>query len=175
MSTMKKRVPMFLLALAMMVAMALPTFADWSLQPDSQPLNNNYLNIYRNSSSEPINGKKLILFHTSEPGYDQKFTVEYRSYGGISCMYLTKTENGVKYAINRSSETFRNGKRAIMWSFSAGLKDSAFKMPISDSNYVVNLLNYNEGLRYTQDITSANVYFAQGGSSAWFVEGTPTL
>ena len=57
MSTMKKRIPMFLLALAMMVAMALPTFADWSLQPDSQPLNNNYLNIYRNSSSEPINGK----------------------------------------------------------------------------------------------------------------------
>lgn len=28
MSTMKKRIPMFLLALAMMVAMALPTFAD---------------------------------------------------------------------------------------------------------------------------------------------------
>ena len=27
MSTMKKRIPMFLLALAMMVAMALPTFA----------------------------------------------------------------------------------------------------------------------------------------------------
>ena len=28
MSSMKKRIPMFLLALAMMVAMALPTFAD---------------------------------------------------------------------------------------------------------------------------------------------------
>ena len=32
MSTMKKRIPMFLLALAMMVAMALPTFAD-EIQP----------------------------------------------------------------------------------------------------------------------------------------------
>ena len=35
MSTMKKRIPMFLLALAMMVAMALPTFAA-SYRPNAQ-------------------------------------------------------------------------------------------------------------------------------------------
>ena len=175
MSTMKKRIPMFLLALAMMVAMALPTFADWALQPDSNSLNYNYLNIYRNSASEPINCKKLILYHVNPAGNDQKFTVVYSTYGGDNCMYLTKTENGITYAINRSSENFRNGKRAIMWRYDTGLKDSAFKMPVSDSHSIVNLLNYSEGLRYTQDITSANVYFAPGISSAWFVEGSPKL
>ena len=35
MSTMKKRIPMFLLALAMMVAMALPTFAA-AYRPNAQ-------------------------------------------------------------------------------------------------------------------------------------------
>jgi len=35
MSSMKKRIPMFLLALAMMVAMALPTFADSPFTPNT--------------------------------------------------------------------------------------------------------------------------------------------
>lgn len=51
MSTMKKRIPMFLLALAMMVAMAAPTFAD-GFHPAG--CGNLYLNITRSSTSQSV-------------------------------------------------------------------------------------------------------------------------
>lgn len=64
MSTMKKRIPMFLLALAMMVAMALPTFADWlniSYRPNFfATSNNNWLNVTRTGNADPYM-KKLTL------------------------------------------------------------------------------------------------------------------
>ena len=54
MSTMKKRIPMFLLALAMMVAMAVPAFAapSYTVSPDpSGSSSSNYMNLHGNSSS----------------------------------------------------------------------------------------------------------------------------
>lgn len=56
MSTMKKRIPMFLLALAMMVAMAVPTFAD-GFHPAG--CGNLYLNITRSNASQSVYQRPL--------------------------------------------------------------------------------------------------------------------
>ena len=61
MSTMKKRIPMFLLALAMMVAMAAPTFAD-GFHPAG--CGNLYLNITRSSTSQSVYQRPLCLYET---------------------------------------------------------------------------------------------------------------
>lgn len=58
MSTMKKRIPMFLLALAMMVAMAAPTFAD-GFHPAG--CGNLYLNITRSSTSQSVYPASSLL------------------------------------------------------------------------------------------------------------------
>ena len=58
MSTMKKRIPMFLLALAMMVAMAAPTFAD-GFHPAG--CDNLYLNITRSSTSQSVPASSLLV------------------------------------------------------------------------------------------------------------------
>lgn len=57
MSTMKKRIPMFLLALAMMVAMALPTFAA-SYRPNAQF---GYLLNINGSTGSAYQGRALNL------------------------------------------------------------------------------------------------------------------
>ena len=76
MSTMKKRIPMFLLSLAMMVAMALPTFAaqvgpnyySMTYRPyHSISSSNNYLNVARDSTTVSALGKPLILWETTSP------------------------------------------------------------------------------------------------------------
>ena len=178
-SIMKKLSKRFLtlaIACVMAMAMAVPAFADWQLRPDSMlTLSDNYLNIYRTSSSISMRNCPLSLYRTSAPGFDQNFTVNYTTYGGKSCMYLTRIENSKTYAINRSTESYGYGHKAIMWPLSDGKKDAAFKRPYSDPNGLVNLLNYNEGMCYTSDDPGALVYFAKGGSSAWFATGTPTL
>ena len=64
MSTMKKRIPMFLLALAMMVAMALPTFAA-SYRPNAQF---GYLLNINGSTGSAYQGRALNLMKTDTMG-----------------------------------------------------------------------------------------------------------
>ena len=66
MSTMKKRIPMFLLALAMMVAMALPTFAA-SYRPNAQF---GYLLNINGSTGSAYQGRALNLMKTKTMGTD---------------------------------------------------------------------------------------------------------
>ena len=176
MKKLSKRFLALAIACVMAMAMAVPAFADWQLRPDSMlTLSDNYLNIYRTSSSISMRNCPLSLYRTSAPGFDQNFTVNYTTYGGKRCMYLTRTEGATTYAINRSTGSYSYGHKAIMWPLSDGEKDAAFKRPYSDPNGLVNLLNYDEGMCYTSDDPGALVYFAKGGSSAWFATGTPTL
>lgn len=171
-----KRFLTLVIACVMAMAMAVPAFADWQLRPNSLgTLSDNYLNIYRSSSNTSMKNCLLSLYRTSAPGFDQNFTVSYTTYGGQSCMYLTRIENGTTYAINRSATSYSYGHKAIMWPLSDGERDSAFKRPYSDPNGLVNLLNYNEGMCYTSDTPGAWVYFSAGGSSEWFASGTPSL
>ena len=70
MSTMKKRIPMFLLALAMMVAMALPTFADspsvYSNLGDSvSSVQNTYYQLNAATERTPVAGTLLTMWHNT--------------------------------------------------------------------------------------------------------------
>lgn len=69
MSTMKKRIPMFLLALAMMVAMAVPAFAA-SYRPNAQF---GYLLNINGSTGSAYQGRALNLMKTDTMGTDQNF------------------------------------------------------------------------------------------------------
>ncbi len=69
MSTMKKRIPMFLIALAMMVARAVPAFAapSYTVSPDPpSSSSSNYMNLYGNSSS--VAGRYITLYNPSAHG-----------------------------------------------------------------------------------------------------------
>ena len=171
---MKKRLLSVVLCMMLALTMALPAFAEWTLEPAYvMGKSNNHLNIYGNTGT-PLSGRPLTLWTAKQGSFDQAFTVNYTTYGGKSCMYLTRSQSGI-YAINRASYSVASGKAAIMWLLSDGQKDSAFKMPRPDELQLVNLLNYDEGLAYTGDYSGATVYFAPGGSSAWLASGTPTL
>ena len=95
MSTMKKRIPMFLLALAMMVAMALPTFAA-SYRPNAQF---GYLLNINGSTGSAYQGRALNLMKTDTMGTDQNFIIGTRK--GYTGYYMMVTAN-VNYAVNRS-------------------------------------------------------------------------
>ena len=159
----------------MAVAMAVSAFEDWTLEPNYVVGSfQNRLNIYGNTGS-PMQGRPLTLWaKSSPPTFDQQFTVVYSNYGGQSCMYLTRAQSRT-YAINRAGYSAAGGQAAIMGLLSNGMRGSAFKVPYSDPNRLVNLLNYNEGLAYVGDYSGATVYFAPGGSGAWFALGTPAL
>ena len=75
MSTMKKRIPMLLLALAMMVAMALPTFAA-AYRPNAQF--DHLLNI-NGSTGSAYQGRALNLMKSKTRGTDQDFKIGTRS------------------------------------------------------------------------------------------------
>jgi len=175
-TTMKKRLFTLAITVVMMMTMAAPAFADWTLQPDSMTtFSNNYLNISRPDRNTNMKGRILTLYRTSNPGFDQHFTVQYSTYNGRNCTYFTRTENGVVYAINRSSSSYSYGPKAIMWTLSDGTADSAFKRPTSDPNDLLNLLNYSQGMHYTADAPGALVYFADGKSGNWFASGSPSI
>ena len=92
MSTMKKRIPMFLLALAMMVAMALPTFAA-AYRPNAQF---DYLLNINGSTGSAYQGRALNLMKTKTMGTDQDFKIGTRS--GYPGYYMLVSAN-VNYAV----------------------------------------------------------------------------
>ncbi len=71
MSSMKKRIPMFLLALAMMVAMALPTFADSpsvysSLGDSVSSVQNTYYQLNAATEGTPVAGTLLTMCYVAQ-------------------------------------------------------------------------------------------------------------
>lgn len=171
---MKKKLLTVALCAVMAAAMAVPAFADWTLEPAYPAhVSSNALNIYGNTGT--FMQKRPLTLWTKMSSIDQQFTVTFTTYNGSKCMYLTRVQNGKTYAINRSLNSVAGGKAAIMWDLNTGARDSAFQMPYPDETRLVNLLNYNEGLRYSGDYSGATVYFAPGGSSAWIASGSPAL
>lgn len=171
---MKKKLLTVALCAVMAAAMAVPAFADWTLEPAYPAhVSSNALNIYGNTGT--FMQKRPLTLWTKMSSIDQQFTVTFATYNGSKCMYLTRVQNRKTYAINRSLNSVAGGKAAIMWDLNTGARDSAFQMPYPDETRLVNLLNYNEGLRYSGDYSGATVYFAPGGSSAWIASGSPAL
>ena len=158
MSTMKKRIPMFLLALAMMVAMALPTFAA-SYRPNAQF---GYLLNINGSTGSAYQGRALNLMKTDTMGRDQNFIIGTRK--GYTGYYMMVTAN-VNYAVNRSD----NGGRAIIWPLSTGSADSRLA---DNSESVIRLYTSRELLTAREPVGDwSTVYFGENivgsGISVW--------
>ena len=154
MSTMKKRIPMFLLALAMMVAMALPTFAA-SYRPNAQF---GYLLNINGSTGSAYQGRALNLMKTDTMGTDQNFIIGTRK--GYTGYYMMVTAN-VNYAVNRSD----NGGRAIIWPLSTGSADSRLA---DNSESVIRLYTSRELLTAREPVGDwSTVYFGGSGISVW--------
>lgn len=161
-----------LIAALTALAIAVPAFADWTVTPYMvMGTTNNYLSVSRPNSSYNMKGRALTLYQTNNPGFDQHFTVVYSNYGGKRCVYFERVENGVVYAINRANSTT---KKAIMWTLSDGMYDSAFKPPYPDSHGLFNLLNYSESLTRASNSPGTTITFSSQGSG-WEAAGTPTL
>lgn len=154
MSTMKKRIPMFLLALAMMVAMALPAFAA-SYRPNGQF---GYLLNINGSTGSAYQGRALNLMKTDTMGTDQNFLIGTRS--GYPGYYMLVTAN-VNYAVNRSA----NGGRAIIWPIATGYNDSRL---YDNSQTVIRLYNTRELLTAREPVGDwSTVYFGGSGIAVW--------
>ena len=161
MSTMKKRIPMFLLALAMMVAMALPTFADWyniSYRPNYlSTSNNNWLNVTRTGNADPYM-KKLTLWNIEKPDTDQKFNAIYVTVGNYSG-YVIQFASATNLAINQNTNTY--DAFLYPWNSTSNIRDSAFTYPLENIR-----LAYHSGkdarpyLSYASDKHLARVYFS---------------
>ena len=155
MSTMKKRIPMFLLALAMMVAMALPTFAA-AYRPNAQF--DHLLNI-NGSTGSAYQGRALNLMKTDTMGTDQNFIIGTRK--GYTGYYMMVTAN-VNYAVNRSD----NGGRAIIWPLSTGSADSRLA---DNSESVIRLYTSRELLTAREPVGDwSTVYFGVGARPLTF-------
>ena len=154
MSTMKKRIPMFLLALAMMVAMAVPAFAA-SYRPNAQF---GYLLNINGSTGSAYQGRALNLMKTDTMGTDQNFIIGTRK--GYTGYYMMVTAN-VNYAVNRSD----NGGRAIIWPLSTGSADSRLA---DNSESVIRLYTSRELLTAREPVGDwSTVYFGGSGISVW--------
>lgn len=110
----------------MAMAMAVPAFADWTIEVDDN--SNRYINVYGTYGSS-LNMRYLTLYKTSAPNSEQCFHL-YRSSGFGDNFVLCASTNS-QYAMNRNS----NNGRAWLWSLSNnGYGDSRLKTPQSDSS-----------------------------------------
>lgn len=174
-TTMKKRMLALAAMMMLLVAMAIPAFADLAFVPDRLwGTSNNYLNI-DGAAGSYMNNRKLTLYRTTSPGFDQHFTVQETWVNGQRCAYYVREQNGT-YAINRGAGTNKYGHNAIMWRLSDGAHDSTFYYPRPDATQLFDLCYYTESLAYSADEPGATVYFANGHrKAAWFASGTPAL
>ena len=153
MSTMKKRIPMFLLALAMMVAMALPTFAA-SYRPNAQF---GYLLNINGSTGSAYQGRALNLMKTDTMGTDQNLSSELARLHRL----LHDGYRKCQLCLNRSD----NGGRAIIWPSSTGSADSRLA---DNSESVIRLYTSRELLTAREPVGNwSTVYFGGSGISVW--------
>ena len=107
MSTMKKRIPMFLLALAMMVAMALPTFAASDVTTSSKKhfysnMRGQYLNL-EGSGAAYKNRNVTIYTYTNDD--DQCWYIQNRG-NGLKVYSAKSDAQGNAYTLNMNTKTY---------------------------------------------------------------------
>ena len=159
MKKISKRFLTLAITCVMAMAMAVPAFADWTIEVDDN--SNRYINVYGKYGSS-LNMRYLTLYKTSAPKSEQCFHL-YRSSGFGDNFVLCASTNS-QYAMNRNS----NNGRAWLWSLSNnGYGDSRLKTPQSDSSTL--LVSYRYG---TIGVSGSNVIFGASGAS-WFASGTP--
>ena len=169
MSKMKKRVPMFLFVLAMMVAMALPTFAAFVNTGANgyylfrAPHNNRlYLNLYGNTSA--LQSRRLTLYETSQWGNDQLFSCYRVSNGQITNYYFGQMQNSKLYSINKADISYNGGYVAFLWPINISPNELN-----NDSLFVfegdkLKLANKNLRLAFTKEEDGGYVFFNQNGN-----------
>lgn len=158
-TTMKKR--MFALAAMMMllVAMAIPAFAD-GFYPYNYPAYR--LNINGATGSD-YKGRALNMMRTTSVGTDQDFIIGTQlHYNGY---YMMVADTPI-YAVNRDSSS----GRAIIWPLITGASDSQLA---DSSTRLIQLYKTGEYLTARQPIGDwSQVYFGGNGVRAWYTVST---
>ena len=108
MKKISKRFLTLAITCVMAMAMAVPAFADWTIEVDDN--SNRYINVYGTYGSS-LNMRYLTLYKTSAPKSEQCFHL-YRSSGFGDNFVLCASTNS-QYAMNRNS----NNGRAWLWSY----------------------------------------------------------
>lgn len=153
-TTMKKR--MFALAAMMMllVAMAIPAFAD-GFYPYNYPAYR--LNI-NGATGSNYTGRVLNLMRTTSVGTDQDFIMGARS--GFEGHYMMVRAN-TNYVVNRDSSS----GRAIIWPLNTGANDSRL---VSGSTNLIQLYKTDEYLTARNPVGDwSQVYFGGSGIIRW--------
>lgn len=156
-TTMKKR--MFALAAMMMllVAMAIPAFAD-GFYPYNYPAYR--LNINGATGSD-YKGRALNMMRTTNVGIDQDFFIDQKLHYNGYYMMVTDSPN---YAVNRDSSS----GRAIIWPLITGATDSRLK---SNSPNLIQLYSTDEYLTARQPVGDwTQVFFGGNGIIAWYTD-----
>lgn len=102
MKKISKRFLTLAITCVMAMAMAVPAFADWTIEVDDN--SNRYINVYGTYGS-PLNMRYLTLYKTSAPKSEQCFHL-YRSSGFGDNFVLCASTNS-QYAMNRNSNNGR--------------------------------------------------------------------
>ncbi len=160
-----------LLALALMLVLALPAHAAWTLRPDTLYSNSLYLNIY-GTTGPRLKARVLTLYSTASPNTDQNFQLRQVTIEGETGYVLCAAQN-YDYAINRRT----SDGRAWLWTYNTGLDfhDSMITTPVPNPDRPFTMAYYpGIGLSYSDTVNGASVWLNRG-SSAWFISGTPTL
>lgn len=158
---MSKKVLCLCMVAVLAIGLAIPTFADWNIQPEDG--SDRYLNIAGSLGSSPSR-RYLSLYATSQVNSDQTFRLMRKS-GTTSDGYVLCAAQDIRYAVNRTSSG-----RAWMWDLSQnGYNDSRLLTPRSDPANL--LVSYSYGrIGYS----GSNVYFGTGAIE-WGASGTPNL
>ena len=160
-----------LLALALMLGLALPAHATWTLRPDTLYSNSLYLNIYGNTG-DYLKKRVLTIYSTSSPNIDQTFYLKKLTMGGVTG-YLLCAAQDYQYAVNRRT----SDGRAWLWTYSQfeDFRDAVMTKPVPNPDSPFTMIYYpGVGLGYSQAVNGASVWL-NSGSSAWLISGTPTL
>lgn len=176
MSTMKKRIPMFLLALAMMVAMALPTFA-----ADYNNSLATYNSIRYGSCSLNINGNNVVYdnqnvnLYTTNYSNDQIWfgNSQYADNSAHSCSILVVNTSlvlgGVQYVLNANMT-------GSEWNANIKPYDSSNReiyMCATDINNPRTKIHLREHpdyyLRAVSSGSGSNVVFSKNSGTNWMI------
>lgn len=104
MKKISKRFLTLAITCVMAMAMAVPAFADWTIEVDDN--SNRYINVYGTYGSS-LNMRYLTLYKTSAPNSEQCFHL-YRSSGFGDNFVLCASTNS-QYAMNRNSSMVVHG------------------------------------------------------------------
>ena len=165
MSTMKKRIPMFLLALAMMVAMALPTFAASDVTTSSKRhlysnVRGQYLNL-EGSGSAYKNRNVTVYSYTSDD--DQYWYIQNRG-NGLKVYSAKSDAQGNAYTLNINTQTYNCN---IYPDMASNNSDSQVSTSGRSSSFEISLARNTSTLRLAIDSNSRNVAWGSTDTYTW--------